>query len=78
MTQAVEDEGLRAVADLRPERLSRKVADAHTAAIPVLLAVGRREAETGLVSMRQEGKQAELLSLAEALARLRRHALRFT
>jgi threonyl-tRNA synthetase len=34
--------GYRAVADVRPERLARKVVDAREAGVPLLAAVGAR------------------------------------
>ena len=44
--------GLRAVADVRPERLAKKVVDARQLGIPAFLAVGAREVEGKSVALR--------------------------
>ena len=73
---ALEDDGYRAVADTRPERLSRKVVDAREAGIPLLMAVGKREAAEGSVALRRRDGRQEVLGLAEAAAKLRAEAFR--
>ena len=76
VTAALEAEDYRAVADTRPERLSRKIVDAREAGIPLLMAVGRREAEDGSVALRRRNGQQEVMALADAVERLRREAFR--
>lgn len=66
----------RVAVDARAERLSRKVADAHAAGIPVLLAVGPREAIAGTVSLRRGDAPLQTLSVAAAVDALRDEAFR--
>jgi len=64
--------GLRAEADLRNEKIGYKVREHSVAKVPVILAVGAREAESEAVAMRRLGqKQQEVLALDEAVDRLR-------
>ena len=66
---------LRARADLRNEKISYKVREHSLAKVPVILAVGRREAEEKTVTVRRLGSQAQtVMSLAEALAALTQEA----
>lgn len=67
----LEAAGFRAVLDERPERLSRKVLDAHALHIPVLLAVGVQEAAAGQVAWREAAGGASIMPLAQAIDRLR-------
>ena len=68
--------GLRAVADARPERLARKIVDARRNGIPVLAAVGAREAVSESVSLRwRDGRQASM-PIGEATAVLQADATR--
>jgi threonyl-tRNA synthetase len=63
--------GLRCQLDLRNEKISYKVREHSLAKVPVILAIGRREAEERTVAMRRLGSQAqESLALDEARARL--------
>ena len=67
--------GLNAEADLRNEKIGYKVREHSVAKVPVILAVGGREAETETVAMRCLGtKQQEILALDEAVDRLQREA----
>jgi threonyl-tRNA synthetase len=67
--------GLRARADLRNEKINYKVREHSLAKVPVILAIGKREAEERTVSIRRLGSQAQtVLPLAEALAQLSREA----
>jgi threonyl-tRNA synthetase len=60
--------GLRVEADLRNEKISYKVREHSLAKIPVLLAIGKREAAERAVSIRRLGSNAqETKSLDEAL-----------
>ena len=63
--------GLRARADLRNEKIGYKVREHSLAKVPVIFAVGKREAEEGTVAIRRLGSQAQtILKLDEALALL--------
>jgi threonyl-tRNA synthetase len=67
--------GLRAEADLANEKINYKVREHSLAKIPVLLVVGRREAETRTVALRRlGGRDQEVLALDEAIARLKAEA----
>ena len=60
--------GLRAELDLRNEKINYKVREHSLAKVPVLLVVGKREAEERKVSMRRLGSQEQtVLSLDDAL-----------
>ena len=52
---ACEAAGLRVVADLRNEKINRKVREHTIAKVPAMLVIGRREAEEGTVAVRQAG-----------------------
>jgi threonyl-tRNA synthetase len=63
--------GIRAEADLRNEKINRKVVDHIDQRVPVLAVVGRREAEErALVLRRLPGREQETVPLAEAVSRL--------
>ena len=65
---ALKRAGLRAEADLRNEKISYKVREHSLAKVPVILALGKKEAAERTVSVRRLGSQAqESLSLADAL-----------
>jgi threonyl-tRNA synthetase len=67
--------GLRVVADSGNEKIGYKVREHSLAKIPVMVVVGRREAEQRSVSLRRLGSSAqEALALAEAVARLKLEA----
>jgi len=67
--------GLRAEGDLRNEKIGYKVREHSLAKVPVLLAVGKREAEEGTVAVRRLGSpDQETLALDEAVNRLRAEA----
>ena len=51
--------GLRARADLRNEKINYKVREHSLAKTPVILALGRREAEERTASIRRLGSQAQ-------------------
>jgi threonyl-tRNA synthetase len=76
VTMALLSEGLRARADLRNEKISYKVREHSLAKIPVILAVGKREAEEKTVTVRRLGSQAQtVMPLSEAIAALTQEAL---
>ena len=63
--------GLRAEADIRNEKINYKVREHSMAKIPVLLVVGKREAEEGTVSVRRLGSQGqEVMPLDAAISLL--------
>lgn len=70
VAEAFEDAGLRTALDARPERLSRKIVDAHADGVPVLAAIGAREAQNGTVALRFRDGTQESLPMAAAIARL--------
>ena len=68
--------GLRAIADPGNEKISYKVREHSLAKVPLILAVGRREAEQRTISLRRLGSPAqEALALGEAIARLKVEAV---
>jgi threonyl-tRNA synthetase len=58
--------GLRAEADLRNEKINYKVREHSLAKIPVLLVVGKREADERTVSVRRLGSQEQLVLKLDA------------
>ena len=68
--------GYRVVTDRRPERLSRKIVAARESGIPVLLAVGAREARDGTVSLRRRDGAQEAMPAAAVAGALKTEAFR--
>jgi len=67
--------GIRVETDKRNEKINYKVREHSVAKVPVLLVVGKREAEEGKVAIRRLGSQAqEIVTVAEAVAMLRAEA----
>jgi threonyl-tRNA synthetase len=67
--------GLRVELDIANEKINYKVREHSLKKVPLLLVVGKREAETRTVALRRlGGKEQEVLALAEALARVRQEA----
>ncbi|MGE7207348.1 threonine--tRNA ligase [Sphingomonas sp. NPDC019816] len=67
--------GIRVETDLRNEKINYKVREHSVAKVPVLLVVGKREAEEGKVAVRRLGSQAqEIMTLDDAIAMLREEA----
>ncbi len=65
------DKGLRAELDLANEKINYKVREHSLKKIPVMLILGKREAENRTVAMRRlGGKEQEILALDDAIARL--------
>ncbi|MBA3668267.1 MAG: threonine--tRNA ligase [Sphingomonas sp.] len=62
--------GLRAEADLRNEKINYKVREHSLAKVPLLLVVGKREAEEGTVAIRRLGSDdhQKVMALDEAIA----------
>jgi threonyl-tRNA synthetase len=68
--------GLRCEADLRNEKITYKVREHSLAKVPVLLVVGRKEAENQGVSIRRFGSPDQTaMTLEEALNSLVREAM---
>ncbi|WP_375454568.1 threonine--tRNA ligase [uncultured Methylobacterium sp.] len=71
VVDGLERAGLRVEADLRNEKINYKVREHSLAKVPAILALGRREAEEGTVSIRRLGsQQTKTVPLAEAVAGL--------
>ncbi|MEW6168819.1 MAG: threonine--tRNA ligase [Pseudomonadota bacterium] len=65
------DAGLRAEADLRNEKINYKIREHATHKIPVIVVVGRKEAEARTVTLRFRGQERqETLALADAVRQL--------
>ena len=76
VTEAAFSAGLRARADVRNEKISYKVREHSLAKVPVIFAVGKREAEEKTVTIRRLGSQVQTtMPLAEALAALEAEAI---
>ena len=68
--------GLRVDLDLRNEKINYKVREHSLAKIPVLLVAGKKESDTGTVSIRRLGSQQQhVVGLEKALAELAEEAV---
>ena len=75
VARALSAGGMRAVLDLSNEKINYKVREHSLAKVPVIIAIGKREAEQGTVSIRRLGGDGqEVLALGEAVNRLRAEA----
>jgi threonyl-tRNA synthetase len=73
---ALDAAGLRPELDVRNEKINYKVREHSLAKVPVMLVVGRREAENGSVALRRLGvEKQEVLALADAVNRLKLEAV---
>ncbi len=71
VVRALRDAGMRARSDIRNEKINFKVREHSVAKVPVMLVVGRREADAGTVAWRTlAGGKQEVLALEDAVARL--------
>ena len=61
------ENGLRAEADIRNEKIGYKIREHSNAKIPVILAVGKKEAEEKTVSVRRLGSQNTTVVKLDAL-----------
>lgn len=76
VAQKAEAAGLRVETDLRNEKINLKVREHSLAKVPVILVVGKREAEEKKVSIRRLGSQDQtVLALDEALTGLSAEAV---
>jgi threonyl-tRNA synthetase len=67
--------GLRVELDTSNEKINYKVREHSLKKVPIMLVVGKREAENGTVALRRlGGKDQEVLALGDAVATLRREA----
>ena len=69
--------GIRVETDLRNEKINYKVREHSLAKVPLLLVVGKREAEEGTVALRRLGSEEhqKMMSLDEAVAMIRDEAV---
>jgi len=73
---ALEAAGLRVALDVRADKITYKVREHSMAKVPVLLVVGKREAEERKVSVRRLGsKDQEVLALQEVVDKLQSEAV---
>ncbi len=76
VAEALREVGLKVNTDFRNEKINYKVREHSLAKIPVIIAVGAREAEEGTVSIRRLGsKHQTTLSLDEAVSSLQEEAI---
>jgi threonyl-tRNA synthetase len=76
VVEALRAAGLRVEVDLRNEKINYKVREHSLTKIPVMLVVGKREAEERKVSMRRLGSQDQtVMTLDEAVASLKDEAV---
>ena len=66
--KALKSAGMQSELDIRNEKINYKIREHSHAKVPVILVVGKREAEEGKVAMRRlGGKDQEILALKEAI-----------
>lgn len=71
VTRALRERGIRVQSDIRNEKISYKVREHSLQKVPVIIVLGRREAEQNTVTIRRLGtKQQQVLPLQEAVAEL--------
>ena len=76
VVEAAKDAGLRVELDTRNEKIGYKIREHSTGKIPVIIAVGEREAEAGTVALRRLGSPDQtILPLADAMAELAEEAI---
>jgi threonyl-tRNA synthetase len=77
VTARLQAQGFRVEADTRNEKINYKVREHSLAKVPLLLVVGKREAEEGTVAVRRLGsdEHQKVMSLDEAMAMLRAEAM---
>jgi len=77
VTARLQAQGFRVEADTRNEKINYKVREHSLAKVPLLLVVGKREAEEGTVAVRRLGsdEHQKVMSLEEAVAMLRTEAM---
>jgi threonyl-tRNA synthetase len=76
VVEALRQAGVRTEIDLRNEKIGYKVREHSLKKVPLIVAVGRKEAETRQVALRRFGSEGQvILSLEEALEMLGREVL---
>ncbi len=76
VTKQLRAAGVRVEADTRNEKINLKVREHSLTKTPIMLVVGRREAEEGKVAMRRLGSQANVtMELADAIATIKDEAI---
>ncbi len=70
VTEAAFGTGLRARADVRNEKISYKVREHSLAKVPVIFAVGKREAEEKTVTIRRLGSQDQVVMPLDAALKM--------
>nr|WP_294848722.1 threonine--tRNA ligase [uncultured Sphingomonas sp.] len=77
VTEKLKASGIRAEIDLRNEKINYKVREHSLAKVPLLLVVGKREAEEGTVAVRRLGsdEHQKIMSLDDAIATFTAEAL---
>ena len=76
VTRQLKAAGIRAQTDVRNEKINLKVREHSLTKAPIMLVVGRREAEEGKVAMRRLGSQENVtMDLAEAIAMIQDEAV---
>ena len=76
VVKACREAGLRVELDIRNEKISYKIREHSNAKVPVLMVVGKREAEEQKVAIRRLGsKNNTIMSLKEAVLALQQEAL---
>jgi threonyl-tRNA synthetase len=68
--QALDDAGVRAVLDSRPERLEKKIFDAREKQVPLLVVVGSRDERDRTISIRMRDGRHATVSFVEGVERL--------
>jgi threonyl-tRNA synthetase len=73
--KALQDAGIRVEIDTRPEKINYKIREHSLKKVPLLLVLGKKEAENKSVALRRlGGENQEMLSLTDAVAKLREEA----
>jgi threonyl-tRNA synthetase len=74
---ALSQAGIRVATDLRNEKINYKVREHSLAKVPLLLVVGKREADEGSVALRRLGSEdrQQMMSLDEAVAMIAAEAV---
>ncbi len=76
VTKQLKAAGIRAVSDMRNEKINLKVREHSLTKAPIMFVVGRREAEEGKVAVRRLGSQDNVvMTLADAIAAIKDEAV---
>jgi threonyl-tRNA synthetase len=77
VASALRQAGIRVGTDLRNEKINYKVREHSLAKVPMLLVVGKREADEGTVALRRLGSEdrQQMMSLGEAVAMISAEAI---